>query len=167
MDRVRRGRERQVRGAAGKVQGTVAIWQAHPEALEADLQDRHYDIADVLTGRRSWRWLRVLIEHLPPESHTMTALRNNLTPEELAAQADKGEPEKGRWSQLELLLAAAYDRLGVIEYVLRCVNTDKKSKLPDPPEPMRRPGAGPRKKKAQLTDKSANTLFQLLQGGAA
>jgi hypothetical protein len=121
----------------------------------------------VLDGRRSWRWLRVFIEHLPPESHTMTALRNALTPEQLAAQADKGEPEKGRWSQLEQLIAASYDRLGAIEYVLRCVNTDKKSKMPDPPEPMRRPGAKPRKKKAKLTEKSADRLLQLLQGGAA
>ncbi|WP_240503042.1 hypothetical protein [Streptomyces prasinopilosus] len=120
----------------------------------------------MLSGRRSWRWLRVLIEHLPPESHTMTALRNELTPEQLSAQADTGEPEKGRWSQQEQLTAALYDAVRRLEWVLICVNTEKKSKRPDPPEPLRRPGAGPRKKKAKLTEKSANTLLQLLQGGA-
>jgi hypothetical protein len=109
----------------------------------------------------------VLIEHLPAESHTMTALRNELTPAQLAEQADKGEPEKGRWSQLEQLVAANYDAIRRLEWVLICVNTEKKSQRPDPPEPMRRPGAGPRKKTAQLTEKSASTLFELLQGGAA
>lgn len=89
-----------------------------------------------------------------------------MSPAELAAQADKGEPEKGRWSQLEQLTAAMYDRLSQIQYVLTCVNTEKKSKWPDPPEPMRRPGAGPRKTRAQLTENSAETLFQLLNGGA-
>lgn len=109
----------------------------------------------------------MLIEHLPPESHTMTALRNDITPEQLAAQADKGEPEKAPWSQQEQLLAAAVDAIRRLEWTLICLNIDKKSKRPDPPEPMRRPGAGPVKKKAQLTDASANRLFELLQGGAA
>lgn len=109
----------------------------------------------------------MFIEHLPAESHTMTALRNELTPAQLAEQADKGEPEKGRWSQLEQLVAANYDAIRRLEWVLICVNTEKKSQRPDPPEPMRRPGAGPRKKTAQLTEKSASTLFELLQGGAA
>ncbi|MGR6538909.1 hypothetical protein [Streptomyces rochei] len=109
----------------------------------------------------------MFIEHLPPESHTMTALRNALTPEQLAAQAEGGEPEKSRWSQTEQLLAVVADRVARLEWVLICVNTEKKKQRPDPPEPIRRPGAGPRKKKAQLTEKSANTLLQLLQGGAA
>lgn len=90
-----------------------------------------------------------------------------MPPAELAAQADKGEPEKGSWSQQDQLLAAVYDRLGQIQYVLTCVNTEKKSKWPEPPEPMRRPGAGPKKKRAQLNENSAEQLFQLLQGGAA
>lgn len=115
----------------------------------------------------SWRRLRVLIQHLPPESATWTALRNATDPAVLAAQAEKGEPEKGRWSQQEQLIATLVDAIRRLEWVLICVNTEKKSKRPDPPEPMRRPGAGPRKKKAQLTEGSANRLFELLQGGAA
>ena len=115
----------------------------------------------------SWRRLRVLIQHLPPESATWTALRNAMPEADLSAQADRGEPEKGRWSQLEQLVAANLDAIRRLEWVLICVNTEKKSQRPDPPEPMRRPGAGPRKKTAKLTDKSANKLFELLQGGAA
>lgn len=115
----------------------------------------------------SWRRLRVLIQHLPPESATWTALRNATPEAELAAHAEKGEPEKGRWSQQEQLLATAVDAIRRLEWVLICVNTEKKSQRPDPPEPLRRPGAGPRKKKAQLTERSADRLLHLLQGGAA
>jgi hypothetical protein len=115
----------------------------------------------------SWRRLRVLIQHLPPESHTMTALRNATPAEELERQADEGEPEKGRWSQTDQLIAAMYDRLGRIEYVLICSNTDKKSKRPAPPEPMRRPGGVPARTKSALSDVQASTLFELINGGAA
>lgn len=89
-----------------------------------------------------------------------------MPPAELAAQADKGDPEKGQWSQQEQLLALVADRLARVEWVLWCVNTDKKSKRPDPPEPIPRPGAKPRKPKAVLTEGSANRLFHHIQGGA-
>lgn len=114
----------------------------------------------------SWRRLRVLIQHLPPESATLTAMRNAMSPEELAEQAESGEPEKGRWSQEEQLMAALVDAVRKVEWVLWCVNTEKKDR-PDPPEPMRRPGAAPKKQKAKLTEKSADRLFHLLNGGAA
>lgn len=97
----------------------------------------------------------------------MTALRNATPAEELAVQAEKGEPEKARWSQLEQLVAGVYDRLGRVEYVLACANIEKKSDRPDPPEPLRRPGAGPRKAKAKLNENGADRLFALLNGGAA
>jgi hypothetical protein len=114
----------------------------------------------------SWRRLRVLIEHLPPESATWTAMRNGMTAEQLAEQAAHGEPEKGRWSQEEQLLASVLDAVRRVEYVLICANSDK-GKRPDPPEPLRRPGAGPRGKKPRLTEGSADRLFKLLNGGAA
>jgi len=93
-------------------------------------------------------------------------MRNDTPAEELAAQAERGEPEKGRWSQQEQLLAMVADRVARLEWVLLCVNIEKKSKRPDPPEPIRRPGARPRKAKARLNENSANRLFQLIQGGA-
>lgn len=89
-----------------------------------------------------------------------------MSPEELAEQADTGEPEKGRWSQEEQLMAMLVDAVRKVEWVLWCVNTEKKDR-PDPPEPMRRPGAGPKRQKAQLTAKSADRLFHLLNGSAA
>lgn len=115
----------------------------------------------------SWRRLRVLIQHLPPESATWTALRNTLSEEELAEQAEKGEPEQGRWSQIEQLLAVVADRVARVEYVLICANTDSKAKTPQPPEPIRRPGAKPMRPKPKLTEGSADVLFKLINGGAA
>lgn len=109
----------------------------------------------------SWRRLRVLIQHLPPESATWTALRNSMSDEELAEQADKGEPEKGRWSQIEQLLAATLDATRRVEWVLLCANIESKSKRPDAPKPTPRPGAKPLRPKVQLSDASAEFLFQL------
>lgn len=114
----------------------------------------------------SWRRLRILIQHLPSESHTMTALRNQLTDEELAEQADRGEPEKGRWSQLEQLTASLVDATRRVEYVLICANSEK-SKWPKPPEPIARPGAKARKPKPAMSDAAAETLFRMINGGAA
>jgi hypothetical protein len=115
----------------------------------------------------SWRRLRVLIQQLPPESATWTAMRNALTDDELAEQADEGEAEKDRWSKAEQLLAAVVDRLARVEHVLICANTDKKSKRPEPPEPIRRPGAKPPRPKAKLDEAGAEVLFKLINGGAA
>jgi hypothetical protein len=115
----------------------------------------------------SWRRLRVLIQHLPPESATWTALRNATPEDVLAEQANKGEPEKDRWSKVEQLLATVVDRVARVEYVLICANTDKKSRRPEPPQPIRRPGARPPRPKPKLSEAGANTLFQLINGGAA
>lgn len=117
------------------------------------------------TGLRTWRWLRVFIQHLPPESHTMTALRNGTPEAELAEQADRGEPEKGRWSQLEQLLAGLLDSSRRVEYILVAANSDGKRKLPDPPEPIRRPGAKA-KSRSGISEKNANQLFKLINGGS-
>lgn len=87
--------------------------------------------------------------------------------DELAEQADKGEPEKGRWSQQEQLLAVIADRVADVGFVLRAVNTESKSKRPRPPEPIRRPGANPVRPKQNLSEAQANHLFAILNGGAA
>jgi hypothetical protein len=116
-----------------------------------------------MTSRR----LRVLIQHLPAESATMTALRNELSDAELAAQADHGEPERASWSQQELLLASLVDAVRRVEHVLICSNLDSKARRPEPPEPLRRPGAKPPEVRRKLTDDGAEILFQLINGGAA
>lgn len=115
----------------------------------------------------SWRRLRVVLQHLPPESHTMTAMRNALSDEELEAQADSGEPERAAWSQLEQLVAATVDAVRRLEYVLICANTDKSGDRPRPPEPIRRPGARPPRPSTQITDLGAEVLFKLINGEGA
>ena len=97
----------------------------------------------------------------------MTALRNDLSDEELAAQAEQGQPELGRWSQLEQLVASLLDATRRVEYVLICANVEKKRQRPEPPEPTRRPGAKPKRAKQELSENSARALFQLINGGAA
>jgi hypothetical protein len=114
----------------------------------------------------TWRRLRVLVQHLPPESATMTALRNGMSDEEFAEQADKGEPEKGRWSQVEQLLAANYDAIRRVEYVLICANTEAKSKRPRVPEPLRRPGSRAVQPKSKMSEEQADTIWRLINGDA-
>lgn len=97
----------------------------------------------------------------------MTALRNAMSDEDLAEQAESGEPEKARWSQVEQLLALVADRLARVEYVLICANSDKKSKRPKAPEPLARPGAKSKKAKSKLSESGTEALFQLINGGAA
>lgn len=115
----------------------------------------------------TWRQLRVLVEHLPPESATMTALRNAMSDDDLTEAAELGEPEKGRWSQVEQLLAVVADRVARVEHVLILANSDPKRGRIDPPEPIRRPGAKVKKPKPTLTNSSAEALFRLINGGAA
>ncbi|TGB13884.1 hypothetical protein E2651_07815 [Streptomyces sp. MZ04] len=97
----------------------------------------------------------------------MTALRNELSDDELTEQAEKGEPEKGRWSQLEQLTASVLDAVRRLEYVTICANTEHKRDQPEPPVPARRPGAKPRQSKLKMSEQTAERLFQFIHGGAA
>lgn len=96
----------------------------------------------------------------------MTALRNSLTDAELEEQAERGEPEKGRWSQQEQLTALLVDAVRRVEYVLRVVHHGDGPR-PAAPDPVRRPGVGARRRTSKLSDASAEHLFQLINGGAA
>lgn len=113
----------------------------------------------------SWRRLRVLIQHLPPESHTMTALRNGMSEEELDEQAEPGAAKRARWSQLEQLVAVVADAVRRLEYVTIAANTDSKAARPDPPEPIPRPGVRDGPPKTQLPEHINEQLFQLINGG--
>lgn len=82
----------------------------------------------------TWRELGVLVDHLPPESATVTAIRDGMTPEQLAALP---KPEGyGPWSRMEALMADIYDQLGWLIYVVAAANGGK----PKEPKPMARPG---------------------------
>lgn len=80
--------------------------------------------------------VRSFVDLLPPESCTKTAMRDDLTPEQLADMA-KVEPEgAGTWSHSDMLLAAVYDRLGSVMSVIFASQGHKY----DAPPPYPRPG---------------------------
>jgi len=78
--------------------------------------------------------LRLLIDGLSFESQTATDARNAMTPEQLAEALRHAEPERGRWSRTEMLLAD-------IEYRLRVLVWQQHGKG-DKPEAPKRPGIG-------------------------
>jgi hypothetical protein len=100
----------------------------------------------------------VLIEHLPPESATMTALRN-ANPDSVSE--DGPDPAKGRWSQVEVLLASAVDELRYLRHEYRKMNGDKRSKAPDP---IRRPGVVDKSKKNELSEDQYDWLYRHING---
>lgn len=83
----------------------------------------------------SLRRLRVLVEHLPPESHTRTAMRRDAPPEALEAAADEYRPDLGPWSHLEMLTAALLDAVRLETAVLVAVNGGSKPQITPTPRP--------------------------------
>lgn len=115
----------------------------------------------------SSRRLRVLIQNLPPESATMTALRNALSAEDYERQARGGKPEEGRWSLAEQLLAGISDGIRDLQYITVVANSDGKGRKPRRPEPIRRPGVAPKQQREPMSETAADRLFKLINGGAA
>lgn len=110
----------------------------------------------------TWRKLRVLIEHLPPESATMTALRN-ANPESVSE--DGPDPAKGRWSQAEMLLASAVDELRYFRHAYATSHTEKGKKGPPSPDPIPRPGTEKKKsQKTKMSDAQADFLWRHING---
>jgi hypothetical protein len=97
----------------------------------------------------------------------MTAMRNALTDEEYAEQAENGEPEKSRWSQQEQLLAGISDGISELTYIYNCSHIESKSKWPKRPDPMKRPGIRALKPKQKITPQQADHLWSMLNPGAA
>jgi hypothetical protein len=87
----------------------------------------------------SWRRLGVVIEHLPPESATKTALRDELDDNDLTRLANMPRRGHGPWSHAELLLAAVHDSVERLIYVQYQRAGVKNLKAP---EPLSRPGVG-------------------------
>ncbi|MEV0444016.1 hypothetical protein AB0I84_23830 [Streptomyces spectabilis] len=116
---------------------------------------RGIDLLDVYRGRLSMRRLRILIEHLPPESATKTAVRNALTPEEISA-AGEGRPDLAPWSSTETLLALVRDEIQILRVALVAVQTGQKLDF----TPTPRPGIPPKsaQQKRRLTDEQRRAL---------
>jgi hypothetical protein len=98
----------------------------------------------------SLRRLRVLIEHLPPESATKTALRNSVPVEELERATGESRPDLAPWSGTEILLASVKDEVRLLRMVMVAANGGKPGEF----EPTPRPGIPPKSATARrgLTD---------------
>lgn len=99
---------------------------------------RGIDLLEVYRGGLSLRRLRILIEHLPPESATKTALRNSVDLSTVAKSNTEYRADKAPWSNIELLLAALRDEVRLNTNVAIAAAGGK------PPEfkPTPRPGVG-------------------------
>jgi hypothetical protein len=94
-------------------------------------------LLDLWRGRLSWRRLGVLLAGLPPESATVTAIRD-ASPEPV----EPVDPPDGHgpWSRTEMLLALLADQLVRLQWLYVSAHT----KNPPPqPEPLPRPGIRP------------------------
>jgi hypothetical protein len=105
--------------------------------------------------------LRVLVDHLPPESATKTAAREELTPEDLAAMpAPSGY---GPWSNVELRLADVHDAL---QWVIYAVYHSQGGK-PKKPDPYPRPGVASKRQGRKVSAEGLAYLQRLRENRGA
>jgi hypothetical protein len=104
----------------------------------------------------SFRRLRILIEHLPPESATKTAIRNSIPVEQLTS-GGAGRPDLAPWSGTETLLAALKDEVTLLRMITVAANGGKPGEF----TPTPRPGIPPKSaqtKRSSLTDEQRRAL---------
>lgn len=89
----------------------------------------------------------MLIEHLPPESATKTAIRNSIDPAELE-NAGEGRPDLAPWSGTETLLAAVKDEIRLLRHTLLAVNGNKPGEFTPTPRPGIPPKSAQKSRKA-------------------
>lgn len=103
----------------------------------------------------SLRRLRVLIEHLPPESATKTAVRNSITPEQMAEATGDYRPDQAPWSGVEMLLASVLDAIRHNTATALAVAGGTPTEL----EPTPRPGIPPKTQARKgMTDEQRREL---------
>ena len=125
---------------------------------------RYYgiDLLDLYRPSRelSLRKIGVFVDHLPPESATVTALRNSVTPEVAAMSGVGADPAAAQWSVAEMLQATMIDELRQFRHMYLQAHSDRP--LGPPPEPLARPGVGG-KKRSKLTLKQRAMLDPRIQ----
>jgi hypothetical protein len=88
----------------------------------------------------------------------MTALRN-ANPD--VVREDGPDPSKGRWSQIEMLLASLVDDVRFLRHDYRVANGTTRAKAPDP---IRRPGVVDKSSKNKLSDDQYDWLYRHING---
>jgi hypothetical protein len=125
----------------GGLIGLYGLVNEHCEAVEADLAFRGVDLRGLWTGALSWRRLKVLIDHLPPESATKTEIRESHGEEFFAEIAESSGPAPhGQWSRAEHLLATITDSVNDLSYLTLCMSIAKDKQRPERPARIPRPG---------------------------
>ncbi|MET9959330.1 hypothetical protein ABZ128_09610 [Streptomyces sp. NPDC006326] len=97
----------------------------------------------------------MLIEHLPQESATKTAIRNAIDPAELEQASGEHRPDLAQWSALEMLLATIRDEIVLSRHVAIAAAGQKPGEF----QPMPRPGIPPKSaQKRGMTDEQRRAL---------
>lgn len=99
------------------------------------------------------------MDHLPPESATVTAIRASLPEGELEEHTRQADPAKGQWSSADMLLASVVDELRSLQY-LYVASHVKQGQAGKPPLPVPRPGVTSVRKprRSRLTDAQRRML---------
>ena len=114
----------------------------------------------------------MLIDHLPPESATITAIRGSLSDEELEERGEGSDPAKGRWSSADMLLAGITDELRTLQHLYVSAHV-KAGQAGPAPQPVPRPGVAKRDRKqrrSRLTDEQRRILdprLRVIKGEAS
>jgi hypothetical protein len=99
----------------------------------------------------------VLVDALPGESATKTAIRDALGDERLAELARAPREGHGPWSHTDLLIGSAITHLRWLIYAVYAAQGGK----PNRPEPYPMPGATPARQRKALTPEGHAYLRQL------
>ena len=105
----------------------------------------------------------MLVQHLPPESATATALRLQALDEDSPLepiQRTFRDVEAEMWSRDQHLLASVRDELHIFRWLYSYSHAQKKPKWD--PEPLERPGVHAAKKRAPATTAQTSMLAQYL-----
>lgn len=105
----------------------------------------------------------MLIDHLPPESATMTAIRNEAEKDGTLDDLPDRDPAEGQWSKDQMLTATLIDEIRALRHAYTVVHSGKNS--PKAPEPVPRPGYK-RRRRSRLTPEQRMMLDPRLRGGS-
>ncbi len=137
----------------GKIAALDAFLDEYADDVEADLAALDVDLLDLYRGGLSYRRLGVLVERLPAESATKTAVRERLDDDDVPVAEPAGH---GPWSHTDLLLASVLDALHVLAWQNTQIHGSKRT---SPPEPVRRPGLV--KRRPQISEAGVAYLTEM------
>lgn len=104
-------------------------------------------LADLYADRMTIREFRVLVHGLPDDSRVKTVLRRLRREQGLVTETAIEELPAEAWSTTDWLTALLIDEIRILRWVYVAKNRGNHA-MPPKPEPLRRPGGPPRKRRA-------------------